>query len=218
MQLFLDTADAASIRRAAEMGVLDGVTTNPTLVAKAGRSISDVIVEICEIVKGPVSVESVAETAEGMVGDARKFSKLSKHVVVKFPFCEEGLKATKIVSKEGIRVNMTLIFSPLQAWLAAKAGAAYVSPFIGRLDDIATPGMQLIEQIVRLFDRHRFSTKVLAASIRHPIHVLEAALLGAHVATMPPEVFHKMFPHPLTKSGIEQFNKDYRAIPPSPSL
>lgn len=213
MKFFIDTADVSEIRKARELGILDGVTTNPTLVAKTGRPFYDVIAEICDIVPGPVSAEAVADTAEGFVDQGRKLAKIAQNVVVKVPCSREGLKACKALADDGIGVNVTLIFQPVQALMAAKAGARFVSPFIGRLDDVSTDGMELLRQCVTIFDTYAFETEVLAASIRHPLHVVQAALAGAHVSTIPYRVIDQLLAHPLTDLGIEKFNADYEKIP-----
>jgi transaldolase len=213
MKFFIDTADISEIQSAKALGVLDGVTTNPSLVAKTGRKFHDVIADICALVDGPVSAEGVAERAEDFIAQGRELAQIAKNVVVKVPCSTEGLKACKALSDSGIGVNVTLVFQPLQALVAAKAGARFVSPFIGRLDDVGTDGMELIHQIVQIFDNYAFDTEVLAASIRHPVHVVQAALAGAHVSTIPFSVIDKLLEHPLTKSGIEKFNADYAKIP-----
>jgi transaldolase len=213
MKIFIDTANLEHIREVNSWGILDGVTTNPTLVAKEGRDFGDIIREICSIVDGDISAEAVSMDADGMVKEARELSKMHKNVVVKIPMTSEGLKAVKVLSGEGIRTNVTLVFSPNQALLAAKAGATYVSPFVGRLDDINHSGMDLVRDIVGIFDVHGFDTQVIAASIRHPLHVTEAALAGAHVATIPYDVLKKMLRHNLTDEGIERFLKDWEKVP-----
>lgn len=213
MKFFIDTADTDEIRQAAALGVLDGVTTNPTLIAKSGKKFHDVIAEICDIVPGPVSAEGVAEKAEDFIAQGKELHKIADNVTVKVPCTVEGLKACKALSDDGIGVNVTLIFQPVQALMAAKAGARFVSPFIGRLDDVSTDGMELISQIVHIFDNYTFDTEVLAASIRHPVHVVQAALAGAHVSTIPFGVIEKLLRHPLTDIGIERFNADYAKIP-----
>lgn len=210
MKIFLDTADIDEIREGASLGVVDGVTTNPSLIAKTGRTLEEVAKEICEIVDGPLSLEVVSTEAEGMIAEARSLAAIHKNVVVKIPMIREGLKALNVISQEGIRVNVTLIFTPLQALLAAKNGAAYVSPFVGRLDDIATDGMNLIAEIVEVFDAYGFETEVLVASVRHPMHILQAAQLGADVATIPLKVLEQMLKHPLTDIGLEKFLADWR--------
>ncbi len=213
MKIFIDTANLEHIREVNSWGILDGVTTNPTLVAKEGRGFEDIIREICSIVDGDISAEAVSMDADGMVKEARELSKMHKNVVVKIPMTAEGLKAVKVLSGEGIRTNVTLVFSSNQALLAAKAGATYVSPFVGRLDDINHTGMDLVRDIVEIFDVHGYHTQVIAASIRHPLHVTEAALAGAHVATIPYAVLKKMIRHNLTDAGIERFMKDWETVP-----
>jgi transaldolase len=209
MKFFLDTADVEEIKTGAAWGIVDGVTTNPSLVAKSGRDFHEVVVEICEIVRGPVSAEVLATDYEGMVREARELAGLSEFIVVKIPFVPEGLRAIRKVASEGIRVNCTLIFSPAQALMAAKAGSAYVSPFLGRLDDVGHRGMDLVEQIRAIYDNYVFPTEVLAASLRHPMHVVESALAGADVATIPFGVMKQMFNHPLTDIGLEKFLADW---------
>ncbi len=215
MKFFIDTADISEIREAQALGILDGVTTNPTLIAKTGRPFKEVIHEICEIVPGPVSAEAVAETADDFIKQGQDLAKIADNVVVKLPMNTAGLKACRALTNDGIKTNVTLIFQPIQALMAAKAGATFVSPFIGRLDDVGTDGMNLIADVVRIFDNYHFETEVLTASIRHPVHVLQASLVGAHVATIPMSVFDKLVSHPLTQSGIERFNQDYLKIPQS---
>lgn len=210
MKFFLDTAIVDEIREAVEWGVVDGVTTNPSLVAKAGRPMRDVILEICELVDGPVSAEVLSLKADEMVSEAQKLADIHPHVVIKIPMTEEGLKAVKRLSRLGVKTNVTLVFSPNQALLAAKAGATYVSPFIGRLDDISHEGMDIVREIMPIFDRYNFDTQVIVASIRHPRHVVEAALVGAHIATIPFKVLKQMVRHPLTDIGIARFLEDYR--------
>src|SRR5262245_39603126 len=211
MKFFVDTAEIKDIRDLYETGLLDGVTTNPSLVAKSGRDFKEVVKEICSIVPGPVSAEVAATDYEGMVAEGRVLAKIADNVVVKVPLTVDGLRATKTFSKEGIKINVTLCFSPNQALLAAKVGATYISPFIGRLDDINLEGMELIQQIRQIYDNYDFTTEILAASIRSPNHVTQAALAGADVATIPPAVIYKLADHPLTKSGLEQFVKDWKA-------
>ncbi len=213
MKFFIDTADIREIREVHALGLIDGVTTNPSLVAKTGRGFAEVVGEICSLVDGPVSLETVSREAEGMVREGRDLVRYGKNVVVKVPLTTEGLKAVRILKEQGIKTNVTLCFSPVQALLAAKAGAAYVSPFVGRLDDISQSGMEIIEQILKIFTNYRFSTEVLVASIRHPIHVLTAALMGAHVATVPYAVIKQLAQHPLTDIGIERFLKDWEKVP-----
>ena len=209
MKIYLDTGNVKEITEAASMGILDGVTTNPSLVSKEGRNFEDLILEICQIVDGPVSAEVVSLEADAMVKEGRRLAGLHPNVVVKCPLIPEGLKATKRLSGEGIRVNVTLCFSPTQALLAAKAGAWCVSPFIGRLDDVSTPGMELIRQIVTIFRQYEFPTLVLVASVRHPQHVVEAALAGGHICTLPYGVFQKLVKHPLTDVGLKKFLADW---------
>lgn len=209
MKIYLDTGNVKEITEAASMGILDGVTTNPSLVSKEGRNFEDLILEICQIVDGPVSAEVVSLEADAMVEEGRRLAGLHPNVVVKCPLIPEGLKATKRLSGEGIRVNVTLCFSPTQALLAAKAGAWCVSPFIGRLDDVSTPGMELIRQIVTIFRQYEFPTLVLVASVRHPQHVVEAALAGGHICTLPYGVFQKLVKHPLTDVGLKKFLADW---------
>jgi transaldolase len=209
MKFFIDTANLKEIREAAAMGILDGVTTNPSLIAKEGKPFKETILEICSIVDGPVSVEVVSTDAGGMCNEAHDFAKWHKNVVVKLPTTREGLKACKCLSADGIRTNLTLCFSPTQALMVAKAGATYVSPFVGRLDDISHVGMDLVRDILTIYRNYNYPTQVLAASLRHPLHVVEAALAGAHVATIPFKVLDQMIKHPLTDRGLEQFLKDW---------
>ncbi|WP_423068907.1 fructose-6-phosphate aldolase [Devosia sp. CN2-171] len=211
MKFFVDTAEIKDIRDLYATGLLDGVTTNPSLVAKSGRDFKEVIKEICSIVPGPVSAEVAATDYEGMVAEGRVLAKIADNVVVKVPLTIDGLKATKTFHSEGIKINVTLCFSPNQALLAAKVGATYISPFLGRLDDINLDGVELIENIRTIYDNYAFSTEILAASIRSPNHVTEVALAGADVATIPPALIYKLADHPLTKSGLEQFVKDWKA-------
>lgn len=212
MKFFIDTANLSEIREANAMGILDGVTTNPSLIAKEKKSFKETILEICSIVDGPVSVEVVALDAPGMVREAEEFATWHKNVVVKLPTTREGLKACKTVTAEGIRTNLTLCFSANQALMVAKAGASYVSPFLGRLDDIGHVGMDLVKQILQVYRNYGFKTQVLAASLRHPLHVIDAALAGAHVATIPFKVLDQMIKHPLTDKGIENFLKDWEKV------
>ena len=212
MKFFLDTANLDEIREIAGWGVVDGVTTNPSLCSKESMKFEDLIREICRTVPGPVSVECVSTAAGEIVREARELAAIAPNVVIKIPVCVEGLKATKVLSGEGIKVNMTLVFSAGQALLAAKAGARYVSPFIGRLDDISQEGMGLIEEIVTLFENCGLETEVIVASIRHPRHVIEAGLLGADIATIPAAVLEKMVKHPLTDAGVEKFLKDWAKV------
>lgn len=209
MKFFLDTASVKEIQEAASLGLLDGVTTNPSLVAKEGRVFREVLVEICNIVDGPISAEVVSLEADAMVKEGRELHNIHKNIVVKVPLIAEGLKATKRLTAEGIRVNVTLCFSPTQALLAAKAGAWCVSPFIGRLDDISSNGMELIRQIVTIYKNYDFKTFVLVASVRHPQHVVEAALAGGHICTMPFAIFQQMVKHPLTDIGLKKFLADW---------
>jgi transaldolase len=209
MKIFLDTGSIKDIEALASLGIIDGVTTNPSLMAKEKGNGHEIIKEICRIVQGPVSAEVVATDTEGMLREGRHLAAIDPHVVVKVPFTKDGVKACRTLAAEGTQVNVTLIFSATQALLAAKVGAAYVSPFIGRLDDIATDGMDLIEQIVEIFDNYEFGTEVLVASVRHPIHVVQAARLGADVCTCPAAVIEAMFKHPLTDIGLEKFLKDW---------
>jgi transaldolase len=213
MQIFIDTADIEEIRDAAAMGVIDGVTTNPSLVAKTGRPFQDVILDICEVVDGPISAEVIATDYEGILKEARKLAAIHKNIVVKVPLIAEGLKAVRTLAAEGIRVNVTLCFSPTQGLLAAKAGATYVSPFVGRIDDVSGNGMELVQQLVTIFRNYGFATQVLAASIRHPVHVVQATLMGAHAATIPHKVIHQLLQHPLTDIGLERFLADAKKIP-----
>jgi transaldolase len=213
MKIFLDTANIEHIRLAASWGVIDGVTTNPTLLAKEGKKFEPTVKEICSIVDGPISAEAISEDSEGMVREARELSKIHKNIVVKIPMTPEGLKAVRILGKEGVNTNMTLVFSANQAILAAKAGATYVSPFIGRLDDAGNEGMQIIEEIMDIYDNYGFETEVIVASIRHPVHVVQAARLGAHIATVPFNVLEKMVKHPLTTAGIKRFLDDWKSVP-----
>ena len=213
MKLFIDTAIVEEIKKANDMGVICGVTTNPSLIAKSGRDFKEVITEITNIVDGPISAEVVSTEAEGMVKEADELVKIHKNIVIKIPMTEEGLKATKILSFKGIKTNVTLIFSAAQALLAARAGATYVSPFLGRLDDIGMDGMELIKEIVEIFEIHDIRTEIIAASIRSPIHVTKAARCGAHIATVPYKVIIQMTKHPLTDIGIEKFLKDWEDVP-----
>ncbi len=209
MKFYLDTASVKEIQEAASLGLLDGVTTNPSLVAKEGRIFREVLVEICNIVDGPISAEVVSIEADAMVKEGRELAKIHKNIVVKVPLIAEGLKATKRLAAEGIKVNVTLCFSPTQALLAAKAGAWCVSPFIGRLDDISSNGMELIRQILTIYKNYDFKTYVLVASVRHPQHVVEAALAGGHICTMPFAIFQQMVKHPLTDNGLKKFLADW---------
>lgn len=210
MKIFIDSADLSEIKEAAAMGVLDGCTTNPSLLAKVGRKIETAIPEICEVVDGPVSAEVVATQYEEILTEGRKLAKLHKNVVVKVPLIADGIKAVKTFTKEGIKTNVTLCFSATQAMLAAKAGATYISPFLGRIDDVSGEGMDLIEQIVTIYSNYDFETQVLAASIRSPLHVLQAAMIGAHCGTMPLGVIKQLLKHPLTDVGLEKFLADHK--------
>ncbi len=213
MQLFIDTADIKEIRECWEMGIIDGVTTNPTLAAKTGRKYDDILKEIASVVDGPISAETISLDTDGMMKEARHFAKIHKNIVVKVPMTLPGMKAVRRCATEGIRTNVTLTFSVNQALLAAKAGATYVSPFVGRLDDISEEGMELISQIRQVYDHYDFKTKILVASIRNPIHVRDAALIGADVATIPYAVIAQLAKHPLTDIGIERFLKDWEKVP-----
>ena len=213
MQFFIDTADVGEIKKALSMGLCDGVTTNPSLVAKTGRGFDDVLREIVSIVPGPISAEVTATDAEGMLAEARHYAKFGAQVVVKVPLIVEGLRAVKTLSAEGVKTNVTLCFSPVQALLAAKAGATYISPFVGRLDDISQDGMAMVGDIVQIYRNYGFTTKVLVASVRHPIHVLQAAKMGADVATIPYGVIEQLARHPLTDSGLKKFLADWEKVP-----
>jgi transaldolase len=213
MKFFIDTANVKEIREANSLGILDGVTTNPSLIAREGKPFKETILEICSLVEGPVSVEVTATDAAGMCQQGREFAAWHKNVVVKLPTIREGVKACKTLSSGGIGVNMTLCFSPTQALIVAKAGARFVSPFVGRLDDISESGMEMVRQTLRIYKNYGFTTEVLAASIRHPMHVVEAALAGAHVSTMPWKVLDQLFNHPLTDKGLAQFLKDWQSVP-----
>ncbi len=212
MKFFIDTANVKEIREAASFGVVDGVTTNPSLIAKEGRDFKQVIAEICEIVDGPISAEAVSLEADKMVVEGLELAKIHKNIVVKLPMTKDGLKATKVLADKGIRVNMTLVFSASQALLAAKVGAAYVSPFVGRLDDISHYGMDLVEQMVTIFDNYGYPTEVIVASVRNPLHVVDAAMVGAHIATIPFSVIDQLVKHPLTDIGIEKFLADWKKL------
>ena len=212
MKFFIDTANVKEIREAASLGIVDGVTTNPSLIAKEGRDFKQVIHEICAIVDGPISAEAVSLEAEKMVVEGEDLAKIHKNIVVKLPMTKDGLKATKVLADRGIKVNMTLVFSPNQALLAAKVGAAYVSPFVGRLDDISHYGMDLVRQIMAIYNNYGFGTEVIVASVRNPLHVVDAALAGAHIATIPFGVIDQMAKHPLTDIGIEKFLSDWKKL------
>jgi len=211
MKFFLDSANLDEIKEIAATGILDGITTNPSLVSNEGeqKGFQELVKEICEIVQGPVSAEVISTEFKKMVKEAEELAKIHKYIVVKMPLTEDGIKATKYVSDNGINVNVTLVFSASQAILAAKAGAKYVSPFIGRLDDISNSGMQLVEEIVQIYDNYDFSTEILVASIRHPMHIAESALLGADIATMPYKIFKQLYKHPLSDIGLERFLADW---------
>ena len=212
MKLFIDTANLDEIKEINEWGVICGVTTNPSLIAKEGRIFEEVVKEIAEIVDGPISAEVISLEKDGMLEEARKLAKIHPNIIIKIPMTKEGLKATKILTEEGIKTNVTLIFSANQALLAARAGASYVSPFVGRLDDIGNEGINIIDDIVNIFSIHDIETEIIAASIRHPIHVLDAANAGAHISTIPFKVFQQMLSHPLTDSGIDGFLKDWKNL------
>jgi transaldolase len=213
MKFFIDTADVKEIQEAQEMGVLDGVTTNPSLVAKTGRKFRDVLEEIVKIVDGPVSAEVVSVDHEGMLKEAREYSAIHKNIVVKLPMIPEGLKALKVCVDKGIKTNITLVFQANQALLVGKIGATYVSPFVGRLDDISVNGMELIKQIKTIYSNYGFKTQILVASVRHPIHLVEAAMMGADVATLPFKVIQQLTQHPLTDIGLKSFLKDWEKVP-----
>jgi transaldolase len=213
MKFFIDTADVVEIKQAAEYGLLDGVTTNPSLIAQTKRQFKEVITEICQLVDGPISAEVISLDADGMIKEAKELKAIHKNIVVKIPLTMDGLKATKWCSENGIQTNVTLCFSPLQALMAAKAGATYISPFVGRLDDIGQDGMELISQIIEIYSNYGFETQVLVASIRHPMHVLEAARLGADVVTIPFKVLSQLVQHPLTDIGIKKFLSDWEKVP-----
>lgn len=209
MKLFLDTADINEIKKYAF--IIDGVTTNPTLIAESGRQFDEVVKEICKIVDGPISAEVISTNSDGMVSEAKEIAKIHENIVIKIPLNLEGIKATKELSKFKIKTNVTLCFSSNQALLAAKAGATYVSPFVGRLDDINKDGMELIEEIREIFDNYKLDTKIITASVRHPLHVKDAALIGSDVITVPPKILRQMFKHPLTDSGIKKFLEDWNS-------
>lgn len=212
MKFFIDTANVEEIKKANELGIVDGVTTNPSLVAKEGREFKGLIREICGIVDGPVNAEVVSLDAPSMVQEAKELAKLADNIVVKIPLIEEGLKAVRILSSEGIHTNVTLCFSPIQALMAAKAGANYISPFVGRLDDISHDGMDLVDQIVTIYGNYGFETEVIVASVRNPLHVLDAALMGADIATIPFKVIRQLVKHPLTDIGLENFLADWKKL------
>jgi len=210
MKFFMDTADVEAIRKAVELSMCDGVTTNPTLIMKSGKDQKTVIKEIAKIVKGPISVEGIADDAAGMVKEGEEFAKWAPNVVVKIPMTKEGMRAVRMLSEKDIKTNVTLVFSASQALLAAKAGATYVSPFVGRLDDISDDGMGLIREIMAIYENYGFDTEVIVASVRHPRHVVESAMMGAHIATIPADVLEKLWKHALTDKGIAQFKEDYK--------
>jgi transaldolase len=209
MKLFVDTGNLKEIEALAAIGILDGVTTNPSLLARESGDYRQILKQICQVVQGPVSAEVVATDTAGMLREGRDLATIDEHIVVKVPFTKDGVRACKTLAGEGLRVNVTLVFSPTQAWLAAKAGATFVSPFVGRLDDIGTSGMNLIREIVDIYDNFEFATEVLVASVRHPIHIVEAARMGADVVTVPATVIEQCFKHPLTDIGLERFLKDW---------
>jgi len=215
MKIFIDSGDIAEIKEAQAMGVIDGVTTNPSLLSKAGKPTKAVIAEICEVVDGPISAEVVGVEAQEILREGRELARIHKNVVVKVPLIDEGLKAVRIFTAEGIKTNVTLCFSASQALLAAKAGATYISPFVGRIDDISGDGMDLIQQIVQIYRNYEFKTEVLTASVRHPVHFVQAAMIGAHVATLPLKVIKQLLKHPLTDLGLAQFLADAKKIPQS---
>jgi len=209
MKFFIDTANIKEIKEANSMGMVDGVTTNPTLIAREGRDFKEIITEICQIVDGPISAEVISLDEAGMVMEARDLAKIHSNIVVKIPMTTDGLKAVRTLTAEGIRTNVTLVFSPLQALMAAKAGASYVSPFVGRLDDLAQDGLVLVDQIVTIFDNYDYETEVIVASVRNPLHVLDSALMGADIATIPFDVLAKLASHPMTDKGIKAFMADW---------
>jgi transaldolase len=212
MKFFLDTANLDELRAGAKWGIVDGVTTNPTLIAKEGKPIKEQIAAICDIIDGPISAEVVSTEAKAMIAEGRDLAKIHKNVIVKLPLIRDGIEACSALSKEGIRVNVTLCFSAAQALIAAKAGAYFISPFVGRLDDIGATGMDLIHQVVHIYQNYDFDTQVLAASLRGPLHVVDAALAGAHIGTLPFKVLDQLFNHPLTDKGLDQFLKDYNKV------
>ncbi|MCU0665178.1 MAG: fructose-6-phosphate aldolase [Myxococcota bacterium] len=213
MKIFIDTAEVKAIREYADIGIVDGVTTNPSLIAQSGRKFEDVVKEICQIVDGPISAEAISTVAEEMIPEAYRLAEIHRNIVVKIPMTAEGLKTVKAVSASGIKTNVTLVFSASQALLAAKAGATYVSPFVGRLDDISQEGMGLIQEIVDIYANYQFETQLLVASIRNPLHFVDAARMGAHAATVPPAVLGQLLRHPLTDLGVEKFLKDWATVP-----
>jgi transaldolase len=213
MKFFIDTADVSEIREGMSLGLVDGVTTNPSLVAQTGRNFREVIEEICTIVDGPISAEAVSLDTEGMLKEARVLADIHPNIVVKIPMIEAGIQAVRVLSDEDIRTNVTLIFSPTQALIAAKAGASYVSPFVGRVDDVSTVGMELVEQIATIYQNYSFESEIIVASVRNPLHVLESALVGADIATIPLKVMKQLMKHPLTDVGIDKFLKDWEKVP-----
>lgn len=213
MKLFIDTADVGQIREAVGWGIVDGATTNPTHVSKTGRPAQEVYEEICSLVQGPVSLETIGLEADQIVAEGRKLAKIADNVVVKVPIMREGLKAVKCLASEGIRANVTVTFSPLQALLAAKCGAAYISPFVGRLDAVGHDGMDLVAEIKTIYDNYGFPTEIIVAAVRHPLHVLQAALMGAHICTMAFDVMKQLYDHPLTDAGIKMFLDDWKKVP-----
>ena len=213
MKLFIDTANVEEIRKANDMGVICGVTTNPSLIAKEGRIFEEVVSEITQIVDGPISAEVISLDSEGMIREAVELAKIHKNIIIKLPMTVEGLKAVKVLTRENIKTNVTLVLSAGQALMAARAGATYVSPFVGRLDDVSNNGMELIAEIVDIFNNYNIDTEIIAASIRHPMHVTQAARLGCHIATVPYKVLVQMTKHPLTDKGIDQFLKDWETVP-----
>ncbi len=212
MKIFIDTANVEEIRKANDLGIVDGVTTNPSLLAREKRKFGDLVREIAKIADFPVSIEAVSMEAEAMINEARQIASISPNIVVKIPMTENGLKAVKVLSKEGIKTNVTLVFSTNQALLAAKAGATYVSPFIGRLDDLGHEGMHIIEEIAEIYRNYGYKTEIIVASVRHPLHVIEAARIGAHIATIPPNVIRLMIMHPLTDIGLQRFLEDWKKV------
>jgi transaldolase len=213
MKFFIDTADVAEIREGVSLGMVDGVTTNPSLVAKTGRSFREVIEEICTIVDGPVNAEVVSKNTEGMLKEARQLSEIHPNIVVKIPMIEAGMAAVRVLRDEGIHTNVTLVFSPTQALIAAKAGASYVSPFVGRIDDVSDSGLDLVDKIDTIYQNYGYETEIIVASVRHPLHVLEAALIGADIATIPLKVIKQLMKHPLTDVGLEKFLADWEKVP-----
>ena len=212
MKFFIDTANIEEIKKANDLGLLDGVTTNPSLVAKEGREFRALIEEICDIVDGPVNAEVVSTEKEGMIEEARDLSTIADNIVVKIPLIADGLKAVNVLSEEGIQTNVTLCFSPIQALMAAKAGASYISPFVGRLDDLSQVGMELVEQITTIYENYGYDTEIIVASVRNPLHVLDAAMMGADIATIPYKVMEQLIKHPMTDIGLEKFLSDWKKM------